>query len=209
MSSNGSQKTPPPAKPLLNRSLFKSLEHFLKAHKLVESILQGKIGNVPIPEDGAVPFDHVLDLVVERDNTLDYMDFEHLVELYLRHAPLLFEIDGENLVSLRPSNCGETVEPPEVLYFATVNGVADRVVEHGLQSQKHPFVIMTNSKQAAIKRAHRFSANIKDGPALVLVRALEAHNSGTEFTVGNREGLFLTARVSSDFLSIEAITPEQ
>lgn len=192
-------------RPTLYRSLFKGFTHYQCAEKMICNILQGKEPSVPLGGDGKVLIEDVLDFITEENPSLDYVGEDHLVELYLRHSPSLFFMEEDSLVSLRPKDYGKEVEPPEILYFGTVRGVSDRVMEQGLQSQKRDFTVMTESEEAAVKRALQFGKKLNDEPVVLEIFSKEAYGEGTEFLVGGRKGLYMASRISKKYINPEVI----
>jgi len=190
----------------IQRSLFRSEEHYVKAEKMLDGVLTGKIGDAPMGDNGEIAFSTVLDIMGDENKALDYMDYEHLVELYLRHSPLFFNLAGDDIVSLRPANFEKPVVPPDTLYFGTVRGVAQRALEQGLESRKHPHVVLTSDITAAVRRSHQFSMSTKDEAVLLTVDAGRAYKDGKEFLVGNRSGLYMATHISRKYLTYDDST---
>lgn len=196
---------PMPVTNTVHRSLFKHVDHYLKADRLLDGILQGRVGSLRVDEEGRVPLDKVLDVLCDENKALGYVDFEHLVELYLRQTPAYFLLDGDDIVSLKPSDCGKPSEPPDTLYFGTVQGVATRALEQGLQSLKHPHVVLTSDIDSATRRAVQFAESTSDDPVLLKIDASQAHECGVEFVVGNRKGLYMATHISRRYITSETL----
>lgn len=182
------------------RSLFKEYDHYLVTSKLLETILSWKYPDLLPDDKGQVPIDKVIEVLSSESEEFDYIDFEHIVEIYMKHDPYLFAIEGENLISSRPFNAGKEVEPPEHLFFGTIEGVAERAVVRGLMSQKHPYVILTENFKSAANRAIGFTRGSRDTACVLKVNAKEAHEAGTEFLMGNKSSLYLAVHINKKFI---------
>lgn len=187
----------------LSRSMFPSYDSYMDAERLVLGIVEGKIGEPKREKDGSVNYGEILDVVDAENIDLKYMGYEHIVEIFLRHSPSVFALDGDNLVSTRPVGAGNNMEPPELLYFGTVFGVAAQAYGKGLQSKRHPYVILQTSLDAATASAKIFSQNTNDKAVVIVVQAKQAYAKGVKFLQGNREGQVMTEYISRGFLSFD------
>lgn len=98
------------------RSHFPSEAQYLDAERLIKSLMGYKI-QAERDKEGRVMIDEVLDVLVREDQNLGFVDFEHLSEIFLRHNPVMFYIQGEYLVPSRPATAGLPIDPPDTLYF--------------------------------------------------------------------------------------------
>jgi len=90
--------------------------------------------------------------------------------------------------------------PPQVLFHGTTNDALSVIRREGLKPIGRRFVHLTSDREYALR-----VANAKQGQAVVLVRAADAHASGQVFRRAN-EHVWLTDQVESFFLATE---PEQ
>lgn len=195
----------------ITRTLFKSASHLQCAERMVASVMRGEIKRVPLDDNRSAHFGTILDYISEENLELDYLDYEHMVEIYLKHTPNLFLFEGENLISLLPPGAGSKVEPPSKLYFGTLRKVADSSMKQGLRSLKYPQLILTENESAAAYRARKFvkyDAPNSDTPVIIEVDAAAAYAAGTEFFQGDRDGLYATAEVSRKFLTVHELMPD-
>lgn len=185
----------------ISRSMFPSFDSYKDAERLVLGIVEGKIGEPKREKDGSINYGEVLDVVDAENIDLKYMGYEHIVEIFLRHSPSIFALDGDNLISTRQLGAGNSIEPPELLYFGTVFGVAAQAYGKGLQSKRHPYVILQTSLEAATASANVFSQNTNDKAVVITVQAKQAYAKGVKFFQGNREGQIMTEYISRGFLT--------
>jgi putative RNA 2'-phosphotransferase len=90
--------------------------------------------------------------------------------------------------------------PPTVLFHGTTNDALPAIRRDGLRSIGRRSVHLTSDREYALR-----VANAKQGQAVVLVRAAEAHASGRAFRRAN-DHVWLTDQVEASFLTTE---PEQ
>ena len=183
------------------RTLFHSYEDYQEAERLLLGILEGKIGKIRRNNDGSIVYDDILDMLENENTYLSYLGYEHLVELFLKHNPQAFKLDGDLIVPFKACLSTKDVEPPEYLYFGTVSGVADKAANKGLSSKRHPYIILQSDFTVAEKTAESFGLESGDLPVVITIRALEAKKNGVEFLLGHREGQYMTEYVSRTYLS--------
>lgn len=186
------------------RSLFSNQDQYQEAERMTLHILNGKIGQLTKDAEGSVDYAEVLEIIDSENIELKFMNYEHLVEIFLRHTPFAFRmVDGDRIQLIRPEGAGQPVEPPEFLYFGTVMGVACKAFGKGLQSRRHPYVILQESKEAATLNAKSFSEETKDTAVVITIKALQASQAGTKFIKGNRDGQVMTEHISRTHLKFE------
>lgn len=197
-------------KPLLNRSLFKSPAAYSDAEKLISRILKGQIGDSSIyREDRGVHYEDILGIIQEENSYLGYINFDHLIEVYLRHYPQTFKIDDDFLVPVVEENKDTEVEPPELLYFGTSGEVAMKALNKGLQSNRHPFLILTSSYDIAERKADSFADQCGDTPVVITVDAAKAYEDNVSFFTGTSDQAFLVEYISKKYIELpEGFEPE-
>jgi hypothetical protein len=179
---------------------------FLLAMHLITHAMTYKVEVPGRLSNGSVPIDCMLDFLASSDDSLGQVDFEHLVELYLRTTDPLFTIEGNDLVPVLPVNKGSIVTPPDVLYFGTHSAIALQAQVGGLKSIHSSLVVMTDRKDLAVVRAKKFSRERKGSrPILVVIDAKRASASGVEFLVGDKRSLYLASHIDRLFLDLEEV----
>lgn len=188
----------------LHRSLFKSELLFHSAETFLKDVLRKALLN----KETSLPWEDALDRVAQQDSHLADLDFEHLVELYLRHNPGFFRIEGNTLIPTSTIHAGLTGTPPEVLYFGTNLSTATSILNHGLLGHRSPKVTVTSDRGIACSRAQHFARTNDSTPCLVTIQAKEAHEKGTTFWIGERPGLYLAEYIDKAFVSMEELVPD-
>ncbi len=89
-------------------------------------------------------------------------------------------------------------QPPDVLYHGTNPVLIDAIRTEGLRPMQRQYVHLSVDTVTALEVGRRKSRE----PVLLLVRAIEAHNSGIAFYEGN-EKVWLADSVPWSFIQIE------
>jgi len=187
------------------RSHFPSESQYLDTERLLKSLMGYKI---PAQRDkeGRVKIDEVLNVLVREDQNLGFVDFEHISEVFLRHNPVMFYIQGDYLAPSRPATAGLPIDPPDTLYFGTISSVSSLALQKGLMSLHNSHVIVTSDREIAIKRALEFSEKTADSyPSLIVVDAKAAKNAGTLFLGGDKSHLYKSEHISRTYISVEDV----
>jgi putative RNA 2'-phosphotransferase len=92
---------------------------------------------------------------------------------------------------------GESVVPPEKLYYGTARDLAEGVLREGLKPRGRAYVHLSGSADEARDVGRRRDP----APAVIVVAARAAHEGGIEFYSSGP--LYLAAAVPRDFLSLE------
>lgn len=189
-----------PLRPFLRRSCFTTERLYCKAEAIALSVM-----NPSAADPAGVPIPKVLDAIAASDKDLANVDFEHLVEIFLRHSPSTFLIQGDLLVPIRPVTAGTPVTPPSLLYFGTTYDVANMSTERGLSSMRSTHVVLTDDYDVAVSRSMEFAAQSSTQPFLITVDARQAHNDGVVFLGGDRAGLYKAPLIEARYLSIQEV----
>lgn len=183
----------------LRRSLFSDESLYLKAEQAILDVFDKT-------SQREIPLNIIYDEVQKEVGDSFLVDFEHIVEVYLRHTPSTFLIDGENLKSLRPQNAGMPVVPPDTLYFGTTSSVASQALVHGLRSLRGQCVIVTADREVAVSRATLFAKECATEPCLITIDASRAFKEfAVIFQMGDRDNLYKAEYIGALFLSVETL----
>ena len=186
----------------LRRSLFSDETLYLKAEQAI-------LGVFDKTSQREIPLETIYDEVQKEVGDSFLVDFEHIVEVYLRHTPSTFLIDGDSLKSLKPQNAGMPAEPPETLYFGTTSSVASQALVHGLRSLRGQWVIVTADREVAVSRAFTFAKECDTEPSLITIEASRASKEfDVTFLLGDRDNLYKAEYIGALFLSVETLQGE-
>ena len=151
------------------------------------------------PDDkGYVPFDDLLK-AVQRTAGWKWVRRADVVSIVHGGEKKRFEIVGERIRALYghsiPTKLDmEKVIPPESLYHGTHERQAADAVRKGLVPRNRQYVLLAPSPDEAIRIALRRMEH----PALVIIHARRAHESGVTFYWGS-DGSYLANRIPKEF----------
>jgi len=195
-----------------HRTYFEDNKHFDTASNLLRSLMTYKVERNDLWEGGKVPLEGVYTYLSQQCDFLDYLDFEHLVELDLKQTENCFELKGDYLIPTQPRTVGKQITAPDTLYFGTIRKLATSILSRGLTSRTQEYVLVTSSKEIAAKRALQFCNNslgISDEkektPVIIVIDSHLAQEEGIVFLGGKKESLFQTAYLSSKYLTCEDV----
>jgi putative RNA 2'-phosphotransferase len=155
-------------------------------------------------EEGFVYVDDLLDLIDERQRSLDWVEAEHIEELSRRgDGRRRFEVKGDQVRATyghsfhRPIRY-PAVEPPELLYIGVAKTKTGDLRRDGLRPDRRQYVHLSESREEAeeVGRHHA------DTVSVITVHARDAHEGGIQFHHPT-EGIFLTPRVPAQFLDLQ------
>jgi putative RNA 2'-phosphotransferase len=154
-------------------------------------------------DEGFVPIDDLLDLIDERQPSLDWVEPEHLEELAKNQGRQRFEVREDSIRATyghsfqRPIRY-PNVEPPEELYVAVPPAKMAEVRAKGLHPVGRQYVHLSVDRNEAeeIGRHH------DDSPSVITVRARDAHASGVVFHRPT-DGIFLVSHLAPEFMDLE------
>jgi putative RNA 2'-phosphotransferase len=149
-------------------------------------------------EKGYVPFGALLK-AVQQTAGWKWVHRGDIVNIVEGGEKKRFEIVGDRIRALYghsiPTKLDmEEVDPPEFLYHGTQERQAMEAVHKGLSPRNRQFVLLTGSPEEAIRIALRRV----DHPALVIVHARRARESGVAFYRGS-DGSYLSKKISHEF----------
>ncbi len=151
-----------------------------------------------LSEEGFVPIKHLLQ-VLSREPGWGFVRRHHLDQVVGLMSPPAFEVAGEEIRALEPARLrrepGEP--PPPLLYAAIPPNAHPRVWDEGLKPPPERQLVLSATKDAALKLGRRRSPD----PILVTVQAQAAAQRGLAFT-GYGEGLFLAPALPRDLLQL-------
>jgi putative RNA 2'-phosphotransferase len=151
-----------------------------------------------LSEEGFVPIKHLLQ-VLSGEPGWGFVRRHHLDQVVGLLSPPAFEMAGEEIRALTPAHLrrppGEP--PPTLLYTAIPPKAHLRVWEEGLKPPPERELVLSTTKEAALKLGRRRSPD----PILVTVQAQAAARRGLAFT-GYGEGLYLAPALPRDLLQL-------
>ncbi len=157
-----------------------------------------------LAEDGSIPIKQLQQALIHEPGW-GFVRRHHLDQVVALMAPPAFAVAEEHIRSLTPGPLpprrpGET--PPPLLYLAISPKAHERVWLEGLKPVSGQELVLTRTKETALKLGKRRSPS----PILVTIQAQAAAKSGLSFT-GYGEDLYLAPALPRDFLQMPAPAP--
>jgi len=160
--------------------------------------------DLEMDDEGFVYIDDLLDLIDERQRSLDWVEAEHIEELARRGGGRhRFEVKGDQVRATyghsfhRPIRY-PAVEPPENLYIGVGKSKMGELRRDGLRPDRRQYVHLSESEE----EAREVGQHHADDVSVVVVRAREAHEAGIPF-YHPTEGIFLTPKVAPQYMNLE------
>lgn len=153
-------------------------------------------------EDGWVPLDDLV-AAIAAQRKWKWIGIEHLREVVVTSDKQRFEIDGPLIraryghsQAVRPTY--RPVEPPPILYHGTPRRNLAAIRHQGLQAMSRQYVHLSHTPEMALQVGRRRD----DQPALLRIRAAEAHAAGIIFGTpsGEQDNVYLVEAVPSEFI---------
>jgi putative RNA 2'-phosphotransferase len=156
-----------------------------------------------VDDEGFVPIDDLLDVIDERQQSLDWVEFEHIETLAGKQGRKRFEVRGDRVRatyghSFRKPIRYPSVDPPEHLFIGMSRGRLLEVRTHGVRPERRQYVHLSEKQEEALEVGKHHDTDV----VVVTVKAREASQNGTQF-YRPAEGIYLTSLVPSEFLETE------
>ncbi len=129
---------------------------------------------------------------------------DRLREFVADNAPTRFEV-GKAQVRARYGHsipvepAGSPVEPPELLYYGTEERMVDLAMSDGLTPVDRRILHLSTTVDEALTITRRKT----DSPAVLRIRAQEAHRAGAAFY--QESALYLVSEIPAQFISREPL----
>jgi putative RNA 2'-phosphotransferase len=159
--------------------------------------------HLDVDPEGFVRIDDLLDLIAERQRSLDWVDAVHIESLVGTEGRRRFEIRGDAVRATyghsfeRPIRY-ETAVPPDRLYIASARTKVPEVRGRGLLPVGRQYVHLSADPDEAMEIGRHHDAS----PSLVTVLAREAHAGGVSFH-HPAQGIYLAASIPPAFIDVE------
>jgi putative RNA 2'-phosphotransferase len=156
-----------------------------------------------VDAEGFVRMDDLLDLIAERQRSLDWVDAEHVEALVGREGRRRFEIRGDKVRATyghsfeRPVRY-EPADPPELLYISVARTKLAELRSRGLHPVGRQYVHLSEDP----KEADEIGRHHDPTPTLVTIQAKAAQEKGVVFH-HPADGIYLVASLPPDLLDLE------
>ena len=135
-------------------------------------------------------------LVRGRYPELDYINRNHIVELYFKDRDHKILINGEDQIKFKIVTY---VQPPDTLYFGTLEGLASRMLAGGIKSHTKKYIKLYETKEQAEEFAKKFASREEDKVVTLTVNAKKAFADGMKFST-YKPGEYIIVRVDRNYI---------
>jgi RNA:NAD 2'-phosphotransferase (TPT1/KptA family) len=157
-------------------TLFPTQKEAARALDVGLSVLQG--GNIKKDEDGFCLIEDLCQAIKDVDNTFGYMNRNHVIEFFFRDVDRKFLISGVDHVKYKDVRY---VQPPDTLFFGTVENFVPKMKVNGIRSNTKGYVKLYSTPQQAQDFAKKFA---REGEKLVAIKidSKKAFSDGLKFS---------------------------
>lgn len=129
------------------------------------------------------------------------VDVMHVVEKGSGDGKKRFEVKGNRIRALYGHSLDQPIRyepctPPSLLYHGTAPDNVEAILREGLKPMGRQYVHLSPDRETAVRVGHRHAKR----PAVITIRADEAHRGGIEF-YHPEETVYLAKRIPPAFLS--------
>jgi putative RNA 2'-phosphotransferase len=178
-------------------------EHLIRLSKTISHALRHKPGDygLVLDTEGWVAVDDLLAALRRRLGPRRTLNLAQIEIIMAESEKQRFEIrDGKMRAFYGHSTATkierEAVAPPSILYHGTTQEAAQAILREGLRSMKRQYVHLSTDEGTARRVGLRRTGQ----PVILRIAALEAHQQGIKFYLGN-EDIWLADPIPPAFIS--------
>jgi len=127
---------------------------------------------------------------------LSYITRNHIVELFFKDWTRKIMITGTDSIKYKEVRY---VQPPETLYFGTLESLAAKMRRFGIRSSTKGYIKLYSTPELAAEFAKKFATSPGDKITILSIAAFEAFTSGLKFSTFKPEE-FIVVRIDSKFI---------
>ena len=162
-------------------SLYRKASELKKALMVTIGILYKNEHNLNHDEEGFYSIDEVCHKLKEVEPELDYINRNHIIELYFKDPYRKLIISDLDKIKYRQV---KYVCPPSILYFGTTESLSVRIKEQGLRSKTKGYIKLYGNAEKAMEVASKYPKYTVGEKVIILaVDSKKAYQSGLRFSV--------------------------
>jgi RNA:NAD 2'-phosphotransferase (TPT1/KptA family) len=179
---------------VLTPSFYISQKDLSKAITAGIDILKGE--SLKKDDQGFCLIDDLCEKIKEIEPSLKYINRNHIIELFFKDRDRKVLISGLDKIKYKEV---KYVQPPETLYFGTVEALAPKMLEFGVRSNTKGYIKLYSTPERACDFAKKFA---REGDKLVSlsVKAGLAFSEGLKFSTF-QEGEYIAVQINRRYLS--------
>lgn len=152
--------------------------------------------SIPFDSEGFVRVPDLREAIKAFIPYLDYINDNHVVEFYFKDRDQKILINGDNQIKYK---IVRYVQPPDMLYFGTLQNLADRMRETGLRSHTKKYIKLYDSPEMAADFAKKFVTRDDDKVVILEINAGKAFSEGMKFST-YKDGEYIIVRVDRKYI---------
>ena len=174
-------------------TLYPTPKEVSKIMGVVIDLIKG--GTLFKDENGFCSIDEVCQVIKEGNPSLTYFNRNHIVELFFKDADKKILISGLDKIKYKEV---KYVQPPKILYFGTVEGFVEKMVEHGIRSNTKGYIKLYDTEEKACSFAKKFMRDGEQTVAIV-IDADGAFSDGLKFSTF-QDGEYIVVRLHRKYI---------
>jgi len=187
-------RRPPQRRPL--PTLYKTHDDMKTALLATIDALSGKTTTLPKNEEGFQSIDQLTKYLQDIHPQLQYINRNHIVELYFRDRDRKILINDLDNIKYKEV---KYVQPPDSLYFGTLENLAERMRTYGLKSGTKGYIKLYAKPEVAAEFGKKFADRGGDKVVVLKVDAGRAFSDGMRFSTF-KEGEYIIVRVDRRYI---------
>jgi RNA:NAD 2'-phosphotransferase (TPT1/KptA family) len=134
-----------------------------------------------LPQDDKefVSIDALCEKIKNLNKGLDYINRNHIVELFFKDRNRRILIGGYDLIKYKQI---KYVKPPDTLYFAALKWLSDKMTRNGIRSEARHYVKLYETVELATEKGQRLIKSDNDQLVLIKINAGKAFEEGLKFS---------------------------
>lgn len=159
--------------------------------------------DLEMDDEGFVYVDDLLDVIDERQPSLDWVEFEHIETLTRAEGRKRFEVRGDQVRATyghsfkRPIRY-ELAKPPPQLYVGTAKAKMADIRQRGVLPTGRQYVhLSVEYAEAMVVAQHQGEEAV-----VLTINAADAHQAGVPFYKPT-DGIYLTSSIKPEFIDME------
>lgn len=145
--------------------------------------------------EGFCLVDDVCNEIKKIDPSLSYINRNHVIELFFKDKDRKVLVSGLDRIKYKEV---KYVQPPEILYFGTVDALAPKMKINGIHSSTKGYIKLYDTPERACEFAKKFA---REGDKVVSMRilALSAFSDGLKFST-HQPGEFIVVQIQKIYI---------
>jgi hypothetical protein len=140
--------------------------------------------------------EHLATYIKNNNQKLNYLTRDHIIELFFKDRERRLMIVDHIFIYYRKI-C--YVQPPDTLYFGTVQALINKIKDFGIKSHTKGFIRLYDTIPAAKNFAKQFANRQGDVIVVFEVDAMQAFTDGNKFST-HEPGEFIVAKIEKEYV---------